>query len=237
MARISTYALDAKPSLGDKVIGTEASGNSLTKNYSFTDIVELLNITNSTALADQMIYAFQWDISLGRDEGTISFISGGGNNTAFSAITTVLISKTLPGGMSVANYAGLFDNKTIILAEVGNINEYGTYTVTNIEEYEPEPAFFKLTLALSAHHGTIKKDKYYVFSEFVEAGADVDKHFTYVQGVPATVWNIQHNLYKFPSISVIDSGGTVVVGEYTYIDNNNVTLTFSAAFSGKAYLN
>jgi hypothetical protein len=57
------------------------------------------------------------------------------------------------------------------------------------------------------------------------------------QGVPATTWNIQHNLGKFPSITVIDTGNTVVTGEYTYIDNNNVTLTFSAAFAGKAYLN
>jgi hypothetical protein len=53
----------------------------------------------------------------------------------------------------------------------------------------------------------------------------------------STTWNIQHNLGKFPSITVIDTANTVVTGEYTYIDNNNVTLTFSAAFAGKAYLN
>ncbi len=64
-----------------------------------------------------------------------------------------------------------------------------------------------------------------------------DLHFTYVQGVPSTSWNIQHNLGKFPSITVIDSAGTVVNGEYTYIDINNVTLTFSAPFAGTAYLN
>ena len=76
MARISTYAVDAKPSLGDKVIGTEGDGTFLTKNYSFEDIVELLNITNSTAVADQMIYEFQWDLSQGRSPGTISFAAG-----------------------------------------------------------------------------------------------------------------------------------------------------------------
>ena len=61
--------------------------------------------------------------------------------------------------------------------------------------------------------------------------------FTFTQGVPANTWNITHNLNKFPSITVIDTGNTVVTGEYTYIDTNNVTLTFSAAFAGKAYLN
>ena len=61
--------------------------------------------------------------------------------------------------------------------------------------------------------------------------------FEFTQGVPSTTWNIQHNLAKFPSITVIDTGNTVVTGEYNYINNNNVTLTFSAAFAGKAYLN
>ena len=66
---------------------------------------------------------------------------------------------------------------------------------------------------------------------------NVQSTFEFTQGVPATTWNIQHNLGKFPSITVIDTGDTVVTGEYTYIDNNNVTLTFSAGFAGKAYLN
>ena len=60
---------------------------------------------------------------------------------------------------------------------------------------------------------------------------------TYVQGVPSTSWSIEHNLGKFPSITVIDSAGTVVTGQYTYNDINNVTLTFSAPFAGTAYLN
>ena len=61
--------------------------------------------------------------------------------------------------------------------------------------------------------------------------------FVFTQGLAATTWNITHNLNKFPSITVIDTGNTVVTGEYTYIDTNNVTLTFSAGFAGKAYLN
>ena len=61
--------------------------------------------------------------------------------------------------------------------------------------------------------------------------------FIFTQGVSATTWNITHNLNKFPSITVIDTGNTVVTGEYIYIDSNNVTLTFSAGFAGKAYLN
>ena len=36
--------------------------------------------------------------------------------------------------------------------------------------------------------------------------------FTFTQGVPATTWNITHNLNKFPSITVIDTANTVVTG-------------------------
>ena len=61
--------------------------------------------------------------------------------------------------------------------------------------------------------------------------------FIFTQNVPSTTWNITHNLGKFPSITVIDTGNTVVTGEYNYTSNTNVILTFSAAFSGKAYLN
>ena len=61
--------------------------------------------------------------------------------------------------------------------------------------------------------------------------------FIFTQNLPSTTWNIQHNLGKFPSITVIDTGNTVVTGEYNYTSNTNVILTFSAAFSGKAYLN
>tara|TARA_R110000850_G_scaffold221480_1_gene347240 strand:- start:535 stop:1248 length:714 start_codon:yes stop_codon:yes gene_type:complete len=237
MARISTYAIDAKPSLGDKVIGTEGSGNFLTKNYSFEDIVELLNITNSTAVADQMIYEFQWDLSQGRSPGTISFASGGGINTAFSTITSVLISKTLPGGQAVSSYANLFNGKEIILSEVGNRNSYGTYKVTNITTYLPDVNFFEVSLEASASNGAILQDKYYIFSEFVSNDPGEDKTFIFTQGVPSVQWNVQHNLAKFPSITVIDTADTVVTGEYVYIDSNNVTLNFSAGFAGKAYLN
>ena len=64
-----------------------------------------------------------------------------------------------------------------------------------------------------------------------------DKTYVHVQTTSTAVWSIQHNLNKFPSVTVVDSGGSVVVGETVYIDNNNIKITFSSAFSGKAYCN
>ena len=39
-----------------------------------------------------------------------------------------------------------------------------------------------------------------------------------------------------PNLTVIDSGGTIYEGEITYTNTVSLTVTFSAAFSGKAYL-
>ena len=127
MARISTYGVDAKPELQDKVIGTDTNpgANLRTKNYSLQEIVDLFNQGNSIAVADQAVYFFQTDISEGRDAGTLSFPAGGGVGTAFSDVTSVLLSKTAAGNKNVTQWLELFANKGIILAEVGSINNFG----------------------------------------------------------------------------------------------------------------
>lgn len=60
--------------------------------------------------------------------------------------------------------------------------------------------------------------------------------YTHNQITPALVWNIIHNLARFPSVTVVDSGGTEVIGDVKYISNNQVDVTFTSAFGGKAYL-
>ena len=61
--------------------------------------------------------------------------------------------------------------------------------------------------------------------------------YTFTQIIAATVWTINHNLDKFPSITVVDSSGNVIVGDQQYNNSNQITLTFNAPFSGTAYLN
>lgn len=69
-------------------------------------------------------------------------------------------------------------------------------------------------------------------------GAASDASFQYVhdQMVASAVWNVIHNLNGFPNVTVVDSSGAQVEGEVFYIDGNHITITFNAAFGGKAYL-
>lgn len=65
----------------------------------------------------------------------------------------------------------------------------------------------------------------------------MDRSYRHVQNVAGTVWNVNHNLSCRPSVTIVDSAGTVVIGDIEYLDDNNVRLTFAAAFGGEAYLN
>ena len=51
MARISTYPIDATPSIEDKVIGTEVNNENETKNYTIGDILSLIVIATPTQQA------------------------------------------------------------------------------------------------------------------------------------------------------------------------------------------
>jgi hypothetical protein len=64
-----------------------------------------------------------------------------------------------------------------------------------------------------------------------------DLNYHHVQGTPAATWVIVHNLNKHPTPTVIDSSGSEVDGAVTYDSLNQLTIDFSAGFSGDAYLN
>ena len=49
--------------------------------------------------------------------------------------------------------------------------------------------------------------------------------------------SVQHNLDKFPSCTMVLSTGQQGYGDVTFIDENNLTITFAGAESGKAYIN
>ena len=64
-----------------------------------------------------------------------------------------------------------------------------------------------------------------------------DKNYVHEQMQASNEWNIIHKLKKYPSVSIIDSAGTNVIGEVTYLDENSLRINFSSIMSGKAFLN
>jgi hypothetical protein len=56
------------------------------------------------------------------------------------------------------------------------------------------------------------------------------------QQTASATWVITHALGGKPQVTIVDSADTHVFGEVQYNSNTQITVTFSAAFSGKAYL-
>ena len=68
--------------------------------------------------------------------------------------------------------------------------------------------------------------------EFIERST-----YVYTQPTASDVWLIEHNMQRYPAVSVVDSAGTQIIGEVQYINENTIMVYFTAAFSGVAYLN
>ncbi len=62
------------------------------------------------------------------------------------------------------------------------------------------------------------------------------RRHVHTQSSPSTAWVINHSLGGKPSVMVVDTADTVVIGEVTYNSNSQVTVEFTAAFSVYAYL-
>ena len=69
-----------------------------------------------------------------------------------------------------------------------------------------------------------------------------DITYTHNQSSTSNTWVVNHNLHRFPSVTVVDSADTIVQGTVVYNSNKQLTITFfsgssALAFQGKAYLN
>ena len=95
---------------------------------------------------------------------------------------------------------------------------------TNLKLVIQPPAEFKTTLQVG--QGPAGK-----------AGTSGDSHYPHTQTIAETVWVIDHNLGKYPSVICFDSANDEIEGVINYPSLNSVTVTFSAATGGYAYLN
>ena len=60
--------------------------------------------------------------------------------------------------------------------------------------------------------------------------------YTHNQSATSTTWTITHNLNFKPNVTVFDSAESMVEGSVTHTSNTTLSITFSAAISGRAHL-
>lgn len=67
-------------------------------------------------------------------------------------------------------------------------------------------------------------------------GSESKSHKIIEQKTPSDKWILEHNMDCFPSVTIVDSGNNLVVGDVNYVNSNTIEVTFCAPFSGKALL-
>lgn len=60
--------------------------------------------------------------------------------------------------------------------------------------------------------------------------------YVHTQEAASSEWVIDHGLGGRPSVTVVDSAATTVIGEVSYVSNSRVIVRFTSPFSGFAYL-
>ena len=67
-------------------------------------------------------------------------------------------------------------------------------------------------------------------------GNAADVFYVHTQSVASATWTINHNLGGEPTAVVLDSAGTQCEGTFSYPSKNQMIITFTAAFTGTAYV-
>ena len=227
MARISAYPRDLDVVDNDSWIGTSVPGLQ-TRNFTAAAVAKYLNIKGKISISAQMVFKFTDTIPPAGGQ-----FSGPADGSNLAAITTMEISGTDASGQNTVEFMEYLVGNNILISEQNNISKFGHYT---IDSYTLKGAIYTLNLTNLFGNGVLDLDKFYDFAVFTLSSQGAPT-FIFTQGVPATTWNITHNLGKFPSVSVVNNNDIIMYGNTTYIDNNNLTINFSAGFSGKAYLN
>lgn len=70
-----------------------------------------------------------------------------------------------------------------------------------------------------------------------ELDAEKATYYLHTQDVAAATWTVNHNLGKMNcSVTIKDSSHRKVEGQIDYVTENQLTIAFTAAFSGTAYI-
>ena len=230
MARISSYPRDLDVNDEDAWIGTESS-NRLTRNFTAAAVAKYLNIKGKISISAQMVFKFVLTATPANGE-----FSGPADGSNMGDITTLEVSGLDASGQNTVQFMDYLVNNDILISKQNDISTFGHFT---IDSYTSNGGVYTLALTLvgSGSNGVISENAFYDFAVFTLSSGLADKTFVFTQGQPALAWTIQHNLGKFPSVSVVNNNNIIMYGNTTYVDNNNLTINFSAGFSGKAYLN
>ena len=233
MAQISSYPYDAVVQDQDAWIGTD-SNNRQTMQFTASAVATYLNIKGKISIGAQMPYQFKSTVRQGG--GTFSLPSGGGSQN-FSNVTSLVVSTKDLSGEETVKFFEYLVNSDIMIGQMGAISIFGHYKIATYAVDPVDNQYYILTLNYIGGNGALVEDYYYDIFNFTLASAS-DKTQVFDITVPATVWDLNHTLSKYPSVTTVTGvNDNQVYGVTEYVSTSRVKITFSSAITGKAFLN
>ena len=227
MARISSYPYDITVQDTDAWVGSD-SVNRSTKQYTAEAVAKYLNIKGKISISAQMVFKY---VAVNPKAGDFS---GPADGSAMTGITTMQLSTADVSGQDVIAFMTYLVGSNILISEQNNISTFGHFL---IDSYTVSTAgFYTLNLTILGGNGNLTDLLYYDFAVFTLSTQPAPT-FIFNQAVASATWTVNHNLSKFPSVTMVLNTGQKGYGDVIYIDDNNLTITFASAESGKAYMN
>jgi len=237
MTKIKSYPIDNDITGSDKWIGTDGGGFNRTKNFTVTGLANHFNETRKIELSNSLSFKYDTvDVGDDRSIGSFSFENEIGATVPFSSISNLIFHKNTSNGKTVTNFMGGLSEAVVLIHRADNPDIHGIFKFKSYDQRIDDTDFYDVVLEYVQGNGSIEEDRFYFFS-LVQLDVAIDKKYVYNQSTASATWNIQHNLNKFPSATMVLSTGQKGYGDVTYIDENNLTITFASAESGKAYIN
>lgn len=233
MARISTYSVDTTLEKSDKLLGSNLGG--ATRNFTLEDVSKFLKNSNGASYVFHNSTFGGYGSRQNASICSVPILNSGQTNKNFSSLSKLKVSKFANKSSTTSiNVLNTFVDKEIIIVDNLDEDKFGVYTCTAVTQDSTETDFYDLDLTYKNGNGAMVVNQFY--SIILYSGAQ-DKSFKHNQVSASNTWVINHNLNKFPNVVVIDSAGSQAIGAVTHNSKNQLTLSFSASFSGVAHLN
>lgn len=233
MARISKYQFDQKVTKEDFVIGSDGQTKK-TRNYKLEDLAEFFG-TQDAVLGNKFSYTYdQQSLYENLREGFVSFNNNNITNTPFDGITAIYMNRYNNSGNDVYAFMQKVRDADSIITIHSNLNntKLGVYTIQTVNIFQNDVIFLNVNARVA--NGTITGGEPLLFEADFRV---LSLTYTHTQIVASNTWVVIHNLKKKPSVTIVDDGENVVVGDIEYINENQLIINFAAPLSGKAYLN
>jgi len=237
MAKISTYPLDTHLIGTDYWIGSDANSNYATKNFTIDSVAEYMN----RVATQQQALRFKYLNTIPYTDGSFYGADGAtaAPTVAYNSITGFTLNKfeLTNLGIDISSfYSNPLGGSEVLITQCDDVSRWAVFSWISSTQNAQNNSFYDIVVAYKGGNNGLIANKDYFISLLTYAGAN-DANFLYTLDGSTNVYVIDHNLNKYPAVTIFDANNAEVETQIVFNTLNRATLTFSLPFTGKASFN